>query len=512
MKLFKIRALPVIAVLVGMVFVPSAFSQPATIVIQNGDGPGEGFNDAGAPVVAPGNPGGTLGAQRLFAFQYAANIWAQCIQSASIVVVNAQMNPQFCNATSAVLGSAGTNFIWRDFAGAPQAATWYPDALADALFGADLNPGNPDIFAQFNSNLNGNPACLGGIGWYYGTDQNPGSDIDFISVVAHEIGHGLGFQTFQSSAGVWFGGFLDTYGTNMFHNFAIPAAYPSMTNAQRAAGNIGDPNLVWNGACVKAVANTILTAGAGGAGRARLHGPNPFQNGSSLSHWSPALTPNQLMEPFYTGANHNVALELQLLKDIGWQLVPKGPVATAITSFDARPGDRGVEISAAFHSDSDEFTVNVFRGEGEARPTTLIHGEDVSNGDPFAFTDADVTPGRGYTYQISVRDPDGEFWSEPVSVTVRLVNASLAQNVPNPFNPTTTISFTLPASQDVSLTIYDAQGKVVRNLAGGVHSHGPHSVTWDGKDNNGNAVGTGIYFYRLVSGTFTESKKMVLLK
>jgi len=82
-------------------------SQAATIVIQNADAAGEGFNDP--TVVAPvgGNPGATLGAQRLNAFTYAANLWAARLQSSVTITVYAQMNALTCTPTSAVLGSAG---------------------------------------------------------------------------------------------------------------------------------------------------------------------------------------------------------------------------------------------------------------------------------------------------------------------------------------------------------------------------------------------------------------------
>jgi hypothetical protein len=186
----------------------------ATITVVNLDGAGEGFNDP--TVVAPvgGNTGTTLGQQRLIAFQYAADLWGQLLNSGVTIVVNAQMNPLFCSPTSAVLGSAGTTTVHRDFSGAPVANTWYSQALANSLAGSDLS-GNADLSAQFNSNINGSAGCLGGLSWYYGLDANPGSDIDFVTVVLHEIGHGLGFQTFVNQSGQRFNGFNDTYMLNL---------------------------------------------------------------------------------------------------------------------------------------------------------------------------------------------------------------------------------------------------------------------------------------------------------
>ena len=64
----------------------------------------------------------------------------------------------------------------------------------------------------------------------------------------------------------------------------------------------------------------------------------------------------------------------------------------------------------------------------------------------------------------------------------------------------------------MTLAIYDANGRLVRTLVNEVEGYGAHEVTWDGRDDNGATVGSGVYFYRLQAGKLTESKKMVLLK
>ena len=138
-------------------------SHAATIVIQNMDGAGEGFNDLTAAAPVGGNPGTTRGAQRLNAFTYAANLWAARLQSGVTIVVSARMDPQTCTMSSAILGSAGSTTAHRDFVNAPVAATFYCQALANARAGVDLSPANPDISATFNSNLNGSAGCLGGV-------------------------------------------------------------------------------------------------------------------------------------------------------------------------------------------------------------------------------------------------------------------------------------------------------------------------------------------------------------
>src|SRR5262245_22814230 len=136
------------ALVVAMLFVMTAGSSfAATVIINNVDGAGEGFNDPTAAAPVGGNPGVTLGQQRLNAFTFAANLWAARLTSSVTIVVNAKMDPQTCTVSSAVLGSAGTTSVHANFAGAPVANTWYCQALANSKAGVDLNPGSPDISA-----------------------------------------------------------------------------------------------------------------------------------------------------------------------------------------------------------------------------------------------------------------------------------------------------------------------------------------------------------------------------
>jgi hypothetical protein len=90
---------------------------------------------------------------------------------------------------------------------------------------------------------------------------------------------------------------------------------------------------------------------------------------------------------------------------------------------------------------------------------------------------------------------------------------SLSQNYPNPFNPTTTIVYTVRRQTPVTLRVYNVAGALVRTLVDGVRSPGiDHKVEWDGRNAAGQAVASGVYFYRLVAGDYTRTRKMVLLK
>ncbi len=88
----------------------------------------------------------------------------------------------------------------------------------------------------------------------------------------------------------------------------------------------------------------------------------------------------------------------------------------------------------------------------------------------------------------------------------------LQQNYPNPFNPTTTIRFDLKEAGDVRLSIYNLQGQEVRTLITSEMPAGPHAINWDGKDQRGQAVPSGMYFYKLRVNGFEQTKKMILTK
>ncbi len=88
----------------------------------------------------------------------------------------------------------------------------------------------------------------------------------------------------------------------------------------------------------------------------------------------------------------------------------------------------------------------------------------------------------------------------------------LEQNYPNPFNPSTTIHFGIDVAADVSLRIYDASGRVIRDLVNEKRKAAVYDETWDGRDNLGRPAASGIYFYRLRAGDFIETKKMVLTR
>jgi 5'-nucleotidase len=107
---------------------------------------------------------------------------------------------------------------------------------------------------------------------------------------------------------------------------------------------------------------------------------------------------------------------------------------------------------------------------------------------------------------VAVENPDQPADEVPVAAI------ALQQNYPNPFNPQTTISFALPRAQDVRLSIFDLQGRLVRSLVDGQQGAGEHAVIWDGTTAAGRRAASGTYVYRLVTEDRVSSRSMVLIK
>ena len=89
---------------------------------------------------------------------------------------------------------------------------------------------------------------------------------------------------------------------------------------------------------------------------------------------------------------------------------------------------------------------------------------------------------------------------------------SLMQNVPNPFNPVTSIQFRLPEQSHVLLTVYDMLGRKVKTLVNETKDAGQFSVKWNGTTDRGESVGSGVYIYEIITPQYISTKKMVIIK
>jgi hypothetical protein len=265
--------------------------------------------DARAATIAVTYSGFTTAARN--AFQAAVDIWETKLNSP--VTIRIQAN--FTNlGNTGILGSAGPNTFHRNFSGA-KPDTWYPQAIANKIAGADLDPASADISANFNNQFPN---------WYFGTGgPGPANTYDFETVVMHEIGHGLGFllsfrqsgsQILHSlSAGNNSSPFIeDTFATD--NQGRLANRFPSGSNDFKNAVTGG--NLFWNGNKGKQ---------ANGGNRPKLYAPSPFAPGSSASHLNEATFPqgtaHSLMTPFLNQGERIVnpgGISIGILEDSGW--------------------------------------------------------------------------------------------------------------------------------------------------------------------------------------------------
>jgi hypothetical protein len=159
-------------------------------------------------------------------------------------------------------------------------------------------------------------------------------------------------------------------------------------------------------------------------------------------------------------------------------------------------------------------TVRLSRSNHDARVWTVIEENLLPvRGDEYEFTDRDVVAGHTYHYLLESVDADGSVRElHRATATTPARALVLEQNRPNPFNPGTSIRFYLPSKSPVRLDVFDIRGALVRRLADGTFDAGPHVREWDGTDDDGRPVASGVYVYRLTADRKSMTRKMMLLK
>lgn len=199
-----------------------------------------------------------------------------------------------------------------------------------------------------------------------------------------------------------------------------------------------------------------------------------------------------------------------------WYVVDRlhiGPTSDVlISTFNAQVVEGRVQLNWTTGGGAELRGFNVYRSDGENGPFTKLNNELIAGDHGNSYCDARAKPGTTYWYQLGAVDADGETYSVLVSVSIPPGKTTLYQNYPNPFNPVTTVSFYLPRPERVVLTIYDVKGERVRVLADGIRDFGRYDLSWDGRNDEGESVGSGVYFYRLIAGKTVLTKKLTLLK
>ncbi len=486
--LIKIRF--VVFIYLGL-FVSHVFSA-SVITITNADSAGFGFNDTTPfDLPATGNTAATLGQARLNAIQYAVNKLSNRLNSAVNIDVNVKFVSLKGNSTGAILAGAASMRFYQNFQGAPINNTLYHGAIAEKITGINLNRNASgiskyDIRVQINSDVDGN-VSLGSRKWYYGFDALPsGGDIDFITVLTHELIHGLGFSTqMTSETGARYLGLHDNFINNLEHHGASPANYSMMTtNLQRSNGNksaiysgtrIVGTNLHWVGPALLALANN--NNGFEANGHAGMYSPNPVRSGSSVSHFSTLFSrPDEMMEPSYSGPDHNIGLAAQVLEDVGWGKM----------NSDSRSVDLSVGVASAnlnpVRGSNESYFITVTNKSGTNPATGIV----VSNFLPRNSTFVSVNPANGATCDTTNVAQN------------RIVTCSLAS---------------LPASGTAIFNV------VVRinNATGNVFSANVEALNLDPINQNNNAVNTVLVnnekppvFSLIADQTIEEGKTLTL--
>lgn len=187
------------------------------------------------------------------------------------------------------------------------------------------------------------------------------------------------------------------------------------------------------------------------------------------------------------------------------------PIPVLFRGFRAFARGASVEVHWDLSSDEPLASYTLYRMTGDSRAVVIARG--VMGPDIRSFIDQNVTPATTYRYELVVRADSGSEFRSPIAmVSTPAVSAALGQNQPNPFNPTTSIEYSLSERAPVVIAIFDVSGALVARLDQGPREAGTHRAVWNGRDASGASVGSGVYFYRLEGMSQIGARKMVLLK
>ncbi len=465
-------------------------------------------------------------ADAMNAFDYAISVWATHIDSPVTIEVDASWDDLGgCSLISGVtLGAAGPS-LGGTVSGTPIANTVYPIALLNALFSSDLAPGSSDITSLFNRDCDDPGSDL----WYFGTDgATPSGKIDFVSVVLHELGHGLGFTGSAS-----YDDGADTAECNGAAGSGCVSSPPYVYDRFVVDALSGGTPLLDTGTYPNnsAALGTILTgsslhfdgtaaAFANGSALPPLYSPGSWQSGSSYAHLDESSyngSPHALMTPALSTqeANHSPgAITCGLFQDMGW---PMGPDCTSLlpvelTGFEVLRDENDIMLTwqTAGETNNAGFEPEVSMNGAAYQTLGFISGAGTTTDDQhYTYTWQNAAPGF-YRFRLKQIDFDGTFAFSPIiDVKVPLIEQyQLSNPYPNPFNPTTQFTLTVSQAQRVTVKVFDTTGREVQTLYEG----SPPVLQAQELQFSADQLPSGTYWIRINGETFSISKPVMLLK
>lgn len=187
------------------------------------------------------------------------------------------------------------------------------------------------------------------------------------------------------------------------------------------------------------------------------------------------------------------------------------PLPVELSSFTGQLIKNTVYLKWESKTEINNSGFNVERriNEGEWNTVGFVQGSgNTTLPKEYNFVDKDIFGGSKFEYRLKQIDYNGTFeYSEIVELELEPLEFELLQNYPNPFNPSTTIRFSLPQTAKINLNLYNLLGELVKTLAEGTYEAGYHKVDFDAS-----ALASGVYLYRIESESFTQQKKMILLR
>jgi hypothetical protein len=240
----------------------------------------------------------------------------------------------------------------------------------------------------------------------------------------------------------------------------------------------------------------------------------------ALNSWSPCINNNN------SGNVYSIAVSPQVIAAGGWYAAssyfpqinlsiindPDIVLPVEITTFSAKQSGGKVILDWVTATELNNSGFEIERKSGTGTWVTL--GTVAGHGNSailnkYSYTDNNPTEGQTFSYRLKQMDNNGSFrYSNTIMVSLDLpVEFRLLQNSPNPFNPSTIINYAVPADGNVKLSVYNIKGELIRTVVNGFRKAGYYSAAFDGT-----GLSSGIYFYKIDAGKYSQTRKMILIK